>query len=66
MSYCGCEHCGAVLDCDTVNGIHVQGACPRGCEGKLRPAPRPLDLSRPGDALEAQYVVQDGMSARVW
>jgi hypothetical protein len=65
MSYCACEYCGAVLDCDTVNGIHVQGACPRGCEGKIVPAP-PRLRGRPGDAIDAQYIVQQGMSARVW
>lgn len=67
MSYCACEHCGAVLDCQTVNGVHVQGACPRGCEGKVMDvAPRPDPRNPVGDFLRADYIVQQGMNARVW
>lgn len=34
MSYCACKHCGGVLDCRTVKGVHVEGPCPNGCDGK--------------------------------
>jgi hypothetical protein len=60
MSYCACKHCGEPRDCKMVAGIHVDGPCSAGCDGKpIRPLPEQKELI-------AASIVQDGMTARVW
>jgi hypothetical protein len=59
VSYCACKHCGEPRDCKIVAGVHVDGPCSAGCDGK--PLPRlPLDPSH------IRTIVQEGMSARRW